>query len=327
MITQTPFQKSLTTLFHKDANEGFYFEDQLTRTLPDLYKTIYAKGNAVKLVDYKSNVNPFGPGGFTTAMYYKLKPTGLANWTFSEVGDDLINVDVIMDRERYSVHKFGAAITFTDQNILEAQGQVFSVIEQKREGALELMAQTSNQFAFFGRVPKDKGKQTHPDVWGLTNHPEFAVADVSGADANARKWNNKTGDQIVQDLFDAINKMKDLTNGNFNVDTIALPMTQLALLKQKRIGTNTDSAIDYFQKNYGNITLIEANELKGAGAGNTDIFIAYERNAKHMWFEHSEIQMTEIVKPQPGVYKMNMLAYSGGIIPPRPASVLIYKGI
>ena len=120
------------------------------------------------------------------------------------------------------------------------------------------------------------------DLVGYDGFIDFPNVPVTTAALNAAMtstlWINKTPDEILFDINDAITTVWTQTRQLFNPDTVLIPPAQLAALSAGRI-TNfaTDSILNYIQKNNiytqqtGRELFVTHNRyLQGAGMGGTD---------------------------------------------------------
>ena len=86
---------------------------------------------------------------------------------------------------------------------------------------------------------------------GLYNAVGISEYTVPVGVSNKTPWANKTADEILKDLFGIENYAITSTNGIEVPDTLALPMEEYLLIKQKKIATDSEgkTVLKYFLDN------------------------------------------------------------------------------
>lgn len=113
--------------------------------------------------------------------------------------------------------------------------------------------------------------------------------EASGASVDAKKWANKTGDEILKDLTDIVDAIDLRTNSKFMPDTILLPTQQYQIANHVRLlPTANTSVLEEFNRKYPDINVIKRPILKYAtdpktgavigGLLGKDVMIAYKND-------------------------------------------------
>jgi hypothetical protein len=93
----------------------------------------------------------------------------------------------------------------------------------------------------------------------------------------------KAPDEILQDMYDVVLAPMLNTNGRVKVDKLVMPIAHYAhISKTPRASNNDTTILEYFNANTPSVTVIAADELKGAFTGGANGMIAYDSNPE--WF-------------------------------------------
>lgn len=149
----------------------------------------------------------------------------------------------------------------------------------KREAATLALEIARNRVAFFGY----KTSTTRP-VYGYLNDPNLPayvnVAAGAATGAGNTKWENKTREEQIKDLLTGLATLRK--NSKEVIDPKSTPITLAVasdavdyLATPGGTGSNTgETALDWLQKNYPNVTIESVYELNAANGG-ANVFYLY----------------------------------------------------
>jgi hypothetical protein len=116
-------------------------------------------------------------------------------------------------------------------------------------------------------------------LFNVTNAQTLVPGNAAAGTPNggaATNWKNKTPDEILKDLNNAVSKIKTTTNGLELPDTVALPIAQDVLISTTARSPTSDTTIkEFFLRNNPGINTAQIPRLAGAGSGATDRMIVY----------------------------------------------------
>jgi hypothetical protein len=121
------------------------------------------------------------------------------------------------------------------------------------------------------------------EIRGFVNHPNITVTDapLNGA-ATSSLWEDKSPDEIIADINDMINAVRDTTNGVEQPTDVLLPLNQYTLIASTpRSSTSDTTILEFVRKNHPTVTFDWLNELaasKSFGELTEDVAIAYVKN-------------------------------------------------
>ena len=136
------------------------------------------------------------------------------------------------------------------------------------------------------------------DIYGLVNHPSVTASNVAmNAGNTSRKWEDKTPQEIMNDINDAIETAWAATEYDDSAvpNHILIPPEQFALLQGTIMSVNgvitNASVLDYIKNNNMANTLGQYLEIYpcrhciGAGTGGTDRMIVYNHDPRFIDFQ------------------------------------------
>lgn len=302
--------------FNMDANEGAIFARQLEYVEARAYEVKYPTLKARELfpVDYSV---PTGAETFTYRMYDHQGAFNL----ITNYSDDFRRVNTTGTETTGKVHSFGASVEYTVQDLRAAAMAGLPLQDHEMRAARRASEQKLDDIVLNG--------EANGNLFGIMTHPNIPNAAVPAGASTDTEWTEKTADEILADLNDIVSDMIDLTNGVESPDTLILPHAQYELINNTARSTTSDTTIlQFFLRNNAHINRVEPwYKLKGAGAGSTDVMIAYRNDP-----EVAEIvipQEFEMMPPQPKNMAFNIPCHArfGGVRVRYPLAFSIRRGI
>ena len=251
-----------------DAAEQIFFGRQLEHVKAKTYDILYPELLAPKLfpVSYEAGA------GADTIKYEQFDMVGMAK-IIASYANDLPRCDVKGKEFIANVKSLGASYGYNIQEVRAAAMKGMPLAQRKANAAKRAIKYLENYIAFFGDTDHNL-----PGFLSNANIPN-ALAEADGVGATST-WTTKTPDQIIRDINDAVNDMRDLTKGVEAPDTLLLPEYQYGLIASTPRASNSDATILDFvlRTNPWLKQVIPCFELKGTGTGTADQFVIYNRN-------------------------------------------------
>lgn len=258
----------------KDAGDTIFVAKELEYVKAKTYDQKNANLNALKMFDMSSDVDP----GADTISYQSLGAVGMAK-TIANYATDFARVDVMAEEHIAKVIGGGAAYGYTIQDLRRAAMARKPLSSRKAIAVRRALDEYVNRIAF-------KGDAKH-GVVGLLDNPNIGSYTVAADGAgSSTKFKDKTAVQILRDMNGIIHSVSKQTNEVENPNTLALPPDQYNYIASTPYSdVVADSILSVFKRNNPDVTVIKANELTGAGAGGSDMMLAYVKDIDHQSLE------------------------------------------
>lgn len=301
--------------FNLDAAATVFFNRQLEHIKTQIADVLYASLKANELIP----VDTTTPEGAEVVTYRQFDSTGTAK-IISNYADDIPLVDINAKEYTSRLRTIADAYIISIQDVKAANYARVDVEQRRFISAIRVQQQYMNRLAFFGDV-------NYGLIGWLTN-PNVDNQLVAGATAADKRWINKTPTAILKDLNDAVTFIVSATNGVEFPNRLVLPIEQYQIIANTPISTtNNTTILEQFTRNYPEIQVIWANELKGAFTGTTDGFILYNYSREKLYQEVP--YLFEVLPPQwqNMAYKVICHSRYGGTIVVYPQSMVFRRGI
>ena len=249
-------------------SESVFFAKELEHVKSKTYDEKLPNLSAMKLFPISTEAD----AGADSIAYDRYGSTGVAKLV-SNYADDLPRADVKGERVVVKVHQGGTAYGFSTQEIRAAKMKGLPLSARKAISARRAADTLINKLAFKG----DKAT----GIVGVLDNPNISSVVPKGDGASSStKWEDKTPEQVLRDMNQAVTAIVDITNGVEIPDTIVLPLKQYAFISNTIVpDTGGESILTNFKKNNPYIKNIEqAVEMKGAGTGKTDVMLVYRKD-------------------------------------------------
>lgn len=306
--------------FNRDSATMF-FSRELEYVKPRIYEVEYAELSAFRLIP----IDRTTPPGAQTVTVTEYDSTGKAK-IIANYADDFPTVETSGTQTTSRIVGLGASVIMSYQDMQASTYAGKSILERKMRAAAEVHMQEMNRLAFFGDV------NYGVNGW-ITNTSVNKAAAASGA-----SWllDTTTGEEMVNDLNEAIRHVLDTTNGVEFIDTIVLPIAQYQMLAKQEYHCGTDTtALEFFTRTNPGVTVTYAAELKGAfnrtsfndPSTGVDGFIAYRRSEMKFWQEIPQAFQVFPEQWQNLAYTIPTFSSHGGTVIQRPQSQVFRTGI
>jgi len=298
-----------------DAGESAYFARELEHIKRRTYDQKLKRLKAKQLIPI-SNEAPSGSVDITWRRYDKV---GVAK-IIADYARDYPRVDIFGTENTVKVHDVGASYGYSVKEIRRSRITGKRLDQRRAEAARRAVEEKSDNIAWNG--------DSVYNIQGFINYPNITEYTVPTG-GSGTEWSTKTPIQILADLTGIVTAIIDSTNGVEAPNTVIMPITQFQIINDTPIGDNADKTIlQFFLSNSQFINNVDwVTELKGAGAGGIDRFMAYDRNERSITLEIP--QPFEMYPPQQIKQEWEIDAHeeTAGVIVYYPQSVVFGDGI
>lgn len=250
-----------------DNGLGIFFAKELEWVNSQLFYVKYPMLKARELFP----VNNSPDQGSQSVTYNMYDEFGIAK-IVSDYADDLPRVDVKGEQVTVQVRTLGDSYGWSINEVRAARMAGKNIETMKANAARRAIMALENRLAFMG--------DTNYNIQGILTHPNIPSADVpADGQGNTTEWVNKTPDQIIRDVSDAINQVIALTKGVHTPTDILLPIEQYTLIATKRV-TDTGVTILKFllEMNPFIRSITWVNELDNPFGDGVDYMVAYQKD-------------------------------------------------
>lgn len=301
---------------HLDAAQTVFFNRQLEEIDGQLYNVKYGALEALELVSPK----PLNIGA-ESYTYRSFDGRAVAKMT-SNYSNGSPRADVDGKEDTSFVRSIRASFGYNIQEIRAAQLAGLPLDSMRAEQCRRSINEKLNSVALLGDA-----EHNLIGLFNQSNTTTYTVpADGTGSSAT---WATKTADQILRDMFGAVDKIPETTAEVEKPKRLLIPYTSLRLINSKRMGAGDGvlTVLKFFQVQRPDIEVRGALLLDTAGAGSTKRMMAYDPNRINQeWllpipFESFPPQL------QGMEYVIECHARCGGVIVRYPLSICYADGI
>lgn len=300
-----------------DVNESAFFLRELEYVKKKTYDKKYKKIRYPDLLPVSTEADAEA----AQITYQKFTKVGLSK-VIAFYADDAPNVDVYGEEVTVKVKRVGNSFGYDRQEVKQSLKTGKRLNQRKAATARLATEQKLNRIAWTGDAAHN--------IQGFIDYPGITEYTVPVGASTSKLWSTKTPDEIIADLAGIVTDgIIDPTNGVGVPDTIILPIAQYELIANTRV-TDGDSntILNFFLDNNPHIKQIEwLTELKGAGAGGTDRYMAYSKDPNNVTFELT--QPFTFLPPEARNYGFKVLTetFTAGVIVYFPLEVAYGDGI
>lgn len=300
-----------------DAGETMFFARELEHIKSRSYDIEFPELKAFRHIPLSTEAGE----GAQSITYMQFEEVGMAK-IIESYANDLPRADIRGKEFTQVIKSIGSSYGYSIQEIRASKMVGRSLTQRQANAARRANDQQVNKLAWFG--------SDEWNIMGLLNNPNIPTASVAADGSGATtQWVNKTPDQILRDMNRLANGIMALTKGVETPNTLLLPVDQYTLVASTPRSSVSDTTIlEYFIQNNPFIREVDwVPELAGAGAGGTDIMIAYDKNPDKLTLE-IPMPFTQYPPQEEGLeFKINCESRFGGVIVYYPLSIAIGEGI
>jgi|SRR5688572_22691317 len=311
-----------------DAQQGFSFLVQQAAYIErEVYKIRYPDVQYANLIPVDTSANEWTK----YITYFSQDQAGKAEW-FHHEADDMPRADVNRTQHNQTIGMAGIGYGYTLEELAQAAlipGT--NLTTDKAAAARRAYEEFMENLALLG--------DTRKGILGLFNQTAVtaidaaAVGDVNAT--NAMDWENKTADQILDDVNTVL---LGIYTGSLTVemaDTIVMPIASYTLIATKRIPDTTMTVLQWLMQHNvytattgQQLTIRAARGLEDAGDNGTGRLVAYRRSPDvvklHLPMPHKFLpvwQTGPLRFDVPGIFR------TGGVEVRRPSGMRYMDGI
>ena len=269
-----------------DSGESIFFTRELETIRAAAYDVIFDEPKLFNLLPKSMEGDPLA----TDITHRQFTRVGIAKMGGGDYATDFPPVDVYGTEFTVKVKPVHASYGYNKDEIARAA---------KVGRNLEAMRATAARKAIEMKLDEiARNGESTAGLVGLYNAvgiSEYTVPVVPAAPAAGGKttWADKDADEILKDLFGIENYAITSTNGIEVPDTLALPMDEYLLIKQKKIATDSEgkTVLKYFLDNATGIKNViwlqglDTAAPSSASYNGTNMAIAWKNSADKLVFD------------------------------------------
>ena len=267
-------------------------------------------------------VDTSAPEWARTITYFSMDMAGQAGW-FTGASSDVPLADVSRDKHEVTIEMAAIGYGYNSEEINQAMMVPGVNLTADRAMAARRAAEEHiDEIALKG----DSGKG-----WsGLINHSDVTSSDApNNVGGTSRAWEDKTPDEIVKDVNDALTGVYSDSKQVELADTIALPVKAYTDLASRRLTDTSMTVLEYIQR--ANVYTAQSGQplmirtirgLEDAAASDTGRMVAYRRDPQvlrlHLPMPHRFLSVWQAGPMSfvvPGIFRL------GGLEIRRPGAV------
>lgn len=302
---------------------GFLIE-QTSHIEAEVYRIQYPEIQYPTLVPVDETANPWAK----SVTFFSMDKVGQAAW-FNHMATDMRLADVNRAKHEQIIEMAGLGYRYTMEEIGQSMMiPGLNLTNEKAEAARRGYEEFVDGIAMVGDV--DKG-------WsGLVNNAAVSRTDAANdGTGTSRLWSDKTADQIIRDVNDALTGVYQASKTVEIANTVLLPIAAFNILATKRVGDTSITALEYLMR-YNVYTIMTGQPLlirgvralDSAGTAGVGRMVVYRRDPQvvklHIPMRHRFLpiwQTGPMVFDIPGIFRL------GGTEIRRPGAFRYVDGI
>ena len=312
--------KETTVFKNLDANEGIFFARELEQIKAKTYDILYPQLKAKMMIPVSGEAG----SGAESITYRQFDRVGIMK-IISNYADDLPRSDVKGEEFTSTVKSLGGSYGYSVQEVRSAEMANRPLTSRKAAATRQSWEQQVNKIAWFADGTKAFGK-----LFGFLYNP-----NVTKGSAITGAWltGPKTPDQILADVTDAINSIRDLTLGVEEPNMVLLPIKEFGHIAATPRSANSDTTIlEFLRRVHPGIDFDWVNELKNvdpapSGGAATNVMAIYDRNPDKLTLEIPQEYEQFPVQERGLEFVVPAHGRIGGVIIYYPLSVSLVEGI
>lgn len=258
--------------------------------------------------------------------FYSMDKVGQADW-FNHLSKDIPLADVERAQHEHLIHMAAIGYRYTLEEIGQAQMVGQPLTSDRAAAAYRAYEEFIDTRALMGDAQKN---------WtGLFNDANVTAVDAAEGASNSTDWDDKTADEIIKDVNDALSGVYTESLTVEIADTVLLAVDRLNLISTKRVPDTNMTVLQYIMMHNvytavtgRPLTIRAVRGLETAGDGDTSRMVAYRRDPQvvkmHLPMPHRFLpvwQTGPLVFDIPGIFRF------GGVEVRRPKAMRYVDGI
>lgn len=292
---------------------GIWTAQELNKLKSQSYEKDYPAGSALRVFPVTSDLSPVDK----TFEYQTFDKVGIAQ-IIADYTDDLPLVDAMASSEFGKVFRLGNAYLISIDEIKAGQATGKSLSNRKANAAQLAHDQLVNRLVFKGSAPHK--------IVSVFNHPNITKITSKGWASTTGGVTTKLPENAEEELTAAIETIETLTMGAHRATHILIPPSMRKVLTVRMTDT-TESYLEYFQKQNGNITIEAIAELEDIDGSGTKGALVYEYDPMNMSIEIPEAFNMLPAQPKDLHFKVPCTSKCTGLTIYRPLTIVLITGL
>ncbi len=301
-----------------DADEAIFFNRELEYIIARSIDIEFPKVKTRQILPTSFEVDP----GAKSITWEEYEPVGLAA-IIANYAKDFPAADVKGAENTSYVKGLGASYRYSIQDIRASRMAGKNLDQRRANSAKESIVRKENSIALFG--------DANYNLPGFFSNANITTGTVlADGVAASTYWADKTTDQILRDMNDAVQGVLTLTNDVESPNTMLLSSAMRGLISTLRITGINETVLSFFLRTNEHIdevvTLAECKAANNALYA-TDIMVVYDRDPSKL--ELQIPQNFETFSPQQTMLEFKVPVHEriGGTLIYKPLSVALYDGL
>ena len=286
---------ALSQIPHLDAAETVFAARALLDLEAEVQRTPREAPMADILVPLDTSVDP----GATHWGYRRMDSVGQARPLGTKAGD-MPYVEVAEVETLVPMHPYGLGYHLTIDEIRAARKAGRPLEPEKALACRDGHYASRDELVMLGN--------TQLGIPGFVNAAGVPVGNVTNG-----TWSSASADDMIEDILDEIQAVKDLSRGVYTPLDIVLPPSAWNRLSRARIANTSETALAYLQKVRPGLKFYESYHLVGAGVGGADRMVTYLRDQRILVQKTSVLFETLPPQPFDQLIKVPGLGKVGGV--------------
>lgn len=305
-----------------DSGESIFFTRELETIRARTYDVQFEEPKLFNIIPKSMEGDPLA----TDITHRSYTRVGMAKMGGTEYATDFPRVDVYGVETTVKVKPVHSGYGYNKDEIARAAKVGRPLEAMRASAARKAIEMKLDEIARSGEATTGlKG------LYNASGVSDYTIPDGTGGKSD---WAHKTADEILADLYGAVNYVLTSTNGIEVPDTMALPMGEYLRISQKKIATDSEGAtvLNYFLKNtpyIKNIIWLPGLDTAG-GSGSwdgTQMGLVWKNSADKLVFDLPMPFNQEDLLQDGLNYSVPCRAKTAGVTVFYPKSICTFKGI
>lgn len=299
-----------------DANESMVFALQLQHLRAQVLERPYPELKARRIIPQQAE----SPAGAEEFAYIVADQVGMFE-LITNYSDDLPVTDVKGEKLIAEISEFGGAVHYSVNDVERANMAGLPLTNRKMMSNRDAAERKFEQIAWTGNSASGQ--------YGMLNHPNITKETAATKGGGGTTWaNNATAQEVYDDLVRPVIQQTEDTNEIERPDTYVMSLSDLEYANSVFFGdASGQSALQRFKQNYPEITIETTSYMKGAGAGSTNVILAFKNDPNKVAME-TPLPYT-VMPPQMRNLAtiINARMRTAGVVAYFPLSITVIEGL
>lgn len=299
-----------------DANESMIFALQLQHLRAQVLERQYPTLKARQLIPQQAE----SPAGAEEFAYRVADQVGVFE-LITNYADDLPVTDVKGEKQVVDIQTFGGSVQYSIDEIERANMAGLPLTARKMNANRDIAERKFEKIAWVG----DEKAGIH----GMTTHPNITKETAATKAAGGTNWaNNATAQEVYNDMVRPIIQQTEDTNEVERPDTMLLSLSDIEYANSVFFDdASGQSAMARFKRNYPDVTVESSAYMKGIGAGDTNVILAFRNDANKVAME-TPVPYNVLPPQQRNLATIvNARMRTAGVVAYFPLSITVIEGL